>query len=408
MLNEPSHSAAGAAGNVRARPSDGQPASGPLCFLHVPKSGGVSVHSALERAVSAATVSPKRQDASLFCCGFREVGLLDPDVRMRIAVDADELDGLADFPFVSGHFSRSTLLRITEASSIATVLREPRARLLSQYAFWRLSRDLRVGWRAYPALEYAERPLDEFLSEPVVARATDNLVCRMLLDADPRIPELDFIRHDDLDTLVSEAIRALETLGFVGILELGDSMWRGLSGFFGVSLTPVHLNTTAAKRENSNALSVNAEISTRTLDLIEARTAVDAIIYRHALAAAGCSGSAAEDLCAAAFANELVRFGDVAGSSASESRELIATIRELRQRLAQRDDELDLSIEELERRDELLRGTEARLRSVEEELRNHREWLDDIQASSSWRLTAPVRRAKHGLLRLRARRPRLQ
>jgi hypothetical protein len=73
-------------------------------------------------------------------------------------------------------------------------------------------------------------------------------VRRLLLVGDSRIPEFGFISPELVDDLASRDISALESLGFVGVLELGDSMWTGLSQFFGTSLLPIRLNTTRGRR----------------------------------------------------------------------------------------------------------------------------------------------------------------
>jgi len=398
-------------------------------------------------------------DTSLTCCGFREFESLDRDVRARIAVGVTEVDALATYSVVSGHFSLASLGRIANPSSIATVLREPRSRTLSHYAFWRVSPTPRMRSQN-PALDHALRPLDEFLAEPLVARATDNLVCRMLLDGDDRLPEVDFIRHEDVDELASLAIARLETLGFVGVLELRESMWQGLSEFFGVSLVPGHENATASFGATSEAPPANFGVSTRTLELLEARTAVDSIIYRHVLKGAGWSGPSTEALAAAAFANGLVSFGNATGSSADEWQTSARTAGELRDELARKESELQRSAGDLQEErgrlaatetrlreteyelrrsdrdleegrerlaatetriremdDELCRNagdlqvgrehlatTEMRIREMEEELRRAKDrlrvnnaWLDAVQGSVSWRLTAPARAAKRKL-----------
>jgi hypothetical protein len=387
-------------------------AAGPRCFLHVPKSAGTSVHVSLETALPPGAVSPKRQDAPLFCGGFNDFDLLDPGVRAMLVIDSDELRELSDSAVVSGHFSLSTLLRITDASSITTVLREPRSRVLSHYAFWRLSPTVRRDWRGDPALDHALRPLDEFLSEPQVAGAIDNLVCRMLLRGDTRIPDLGFIAPEHVDDLGSRAITALQTLGFVGVLELGDSMWTGLSRFFGVSLAPMRLNTTAADGQTADAPDARLNITEHTLELLDARTAVDAIVYRHALASEGYSADRAERLSASAFADELVRLGDVAGASASELRERVRCkdaelhdrgelLRIAREELAGKEAELAGKEAELAGKEAELAGKEAELAGKEAELALHRGWLDAIQGSASWRVTTPARAAKRALMRLR-------
>jgi hypothetical protein len=201
---------------------------------------------------------------------------------MVVITDA-EIASLSDYAALIGHFSLPTLLQVTETPSVATLLREPRARLLSHYAFWRLSAGTPGAWRGLPSLDHAVGPLVDFLAEPLVAQNTDNLFCRMLLHGDDRIPEDGFISADDIPAVASIAVAALDTLGFVGVLELGDSMWQGLSRLFGVDLAPVRLNATESLSVTANAPGAEFDITSRTLDLLEARTAADGIIYRNAL-----------------------------------------------------------------------------------------------------------------------------
>ncbi len=371
------------------------PQTGPRCFLHVPKSGGTSIHAALEHALPPGTISPKR--GCVWPLGSAvDVDAIDPDVHKLMAFNKAEVVALSDHAVISGHFPLPVLLWLTSASGVATVLREPRARVVSHYAWWRLlSPEDRETWRD-PRLDHALRPLDEFLAEPQVAQAIDNVVCRMLLAGDPRIPEPDFIAPEDVDDLAVRSIAALERLGFVGILELGDSSWAGLSRFFEVPLTPIRLHSTTADGLAAEAPDARLEITERTLDLLDARTAVDAIVYRHALAAEGCPVGRAERLIAAAFANELVRLGNVAGPHPSD----------LRERLRRRDAELHDHAKQLRLREEELHRTAAgpdetrgRVAHTEAQLRRLRIWLDVILGSMSRRLTAAARAAKRILTR---------
>ena len=86
-----------------------------------------------------------------------------------------------------------------------------------------------------------------------------------------------------------------------------------------------------------------------------------------------------ERIADAAFANELQRVGNNIGKSVSVLKERAAENEGLRQQLDAQD---------------------AALRQAEEDLARHRAWLDGIQGSASWRLTAPARAAKHRLQRI--------
>lgn len=347
--------------------------SGPRCFLHIPKCAGSSITHSVHQGLGPRTVSPKIQEG-LFWMQDWDPDAINPDWRQYMVVDENEVNELAGYDVVMGHFPLPLLRRITAPSLITTVLREPRARVLSHYAYWRLAAE-QPTWRGWSLADFACRPLDEVLDSPIVAGEMDNLICRMLVGDDPRVPLHDFIAAGDVPGVASRAIEALESLGFVGVVELGESLWQGISAFFDVSVTPMTVNTTDEWRLSSSVPGMDLTVSPRTLDLIEARTAADSIVYRHALKAAGV-GPHADRIADATFANELPRVGNSIGTSAS--------------RLRQRNGEL----EELQRQ---LQARDAALRSAQEDLARYRAWLEGIEGSASWRLTAPVRAAKQYL-----------
>ena len=65
--------------------------------MHVPKSAGSSVHSALEQALPAGTISPKRHDTSLLGGGFREYHLLGPHIQAILVSRDDEIASLSNY-----------------------------------------------------------------------------------------------------------------------------------------------------------------------------------------------------------------------------------------------------------------------------------------------------------------------
>ncbi len=373
---------------------------GPYCFMHVPKSGGVSVHAALERAFPPGSLSPKQQDTSVFCAGFTNFEQLPS--RIAIAHGEHEIASLGESRVVSGHFCLETLLRVAPPSSIATVLREPRARVLSLYAYWRLTPSLRDSWHCYKAIDHAQRPLEDFLAEPQIAQATDNQVCRMLLHGDRRIPLDEFVAANDIAGVAAAAIERLDTLGSVGVLEMGDAVWQGLSLQFGVALEPVRANVTGAAGTLAHALPAPIAITPKTIELLEQRTAADAILYQHELARSGVRRREIERMRDAALAEQLARFGDVAGQSAAAAVHRAGLV-----------DQLQSATEELrsrlDERDRTIATLSEAYRQMTDELERARFWLDAIQGSTSWRSTVPLRAAKRSLVgSLAAASPRLR
>jgi hypothetical protein len=226
-------------------------------------------------------------------CGFDAFDQLGEVARGVVAANEAEVADLARYPVVSGHFALATLTRFAPPQKIATVLREPRARLLSHYLYLRLTPGIRETWHPYDTFTPADRPLDEFLADPRVATATDNKTCRMLLHGDPRVRDGEFIAENDLGTIAEAAWERLERLGFVGLLEDGDTTWAGLGAFFGVGLAPDRVNAIGANGSRPGALPV-PPVTPGALALLERRTAADAILYRRVAARRHGEGSAVQ------------------------------------------------------------------------------------------------------------------
>ena len=343
----------------------------PLCFLHVPKSAGSSVRSAIVAAFPAGALAPKSFDASMFC-DFDAFELLDPALRSSIVVTDDEIASLAAYRVVSGHFSLPTLERVAPPHAIATVLREPRARLLSLYAYVRVTPGVSDPWAPYRIPGPEAGTLDDFLSEPRAAQVVCSHSSRMLLAGDPRFPPAGFADPSDAEAIAADALARLDRLGFVGVMELGDAAWKGMSEHFGVELSQRSANVTGEKGVATGVIGKGLRVTAGTLDLIEARTASERLVYEHVAAERLGSREAARRMADAAFAAQLVRVGDLMGSAAAEREALRAAA-----------DQKD--------------ALEAELRSTRASLERSRGVMRDLQSSASWRLTAPLRTAKRAV-----------
>jgi hypothetical protein len=249
--------------------------------MHIPKSAGTSVHAALEAALPDGSLAPQRMDTSLFC-DFDDFELLSRSVRGLIAVNDDEVLSMERYTAISGHFSLTTLLQVSTPSEIGTVLREPHARTLSLYFYWRTA-NIFDSVLPYKAHEYASAPLARFMNEPRAAPVIDNQICRMLLHGDPRIPLDGFIAKRDIDALAHDAIAALDALGFVGVLEREDDAWRGLTRLFGVHLERREINVTHSLGDPIPQTREEGLLTPDALRLVAHRNTADRIIYEHAL-----------------------------------------------------------------------------------------------------------------------------
>jgi hypothetical protein len=289
--------------------------------MHVPKCAGTSITESLSAALPAGAIAPRRFDTFIFC-GFSGFDRLYEPNRSEIAVEDSELLDLARYPVVAGHFSLPTLRRLAPAASIATVLREPRARLVSAFMFVRLSAVIH-DWQPYGSEVLAEpaRSFEAFLSDPRIAPLNDNLICRLVLHGEAGLLDTEFIAPGDAAGFAELALDRLDRLGYVGILEQ-DDIWGGCSSFFGVPLERMRSNVSGEAPAPEGALPIPPFDMRSVLDLIERRSMADRLIYEGLLARRCGSAGEARRIADAALAAELVHFGDVTGSAATKLTEL--------------------------------------------------------------------------------------
>jgi hypothetical protein len=340
--------------------------------MHVHKSGGTSIRASLERTLQPGSLAPRRMEPGAALGSFTDLDALGPEPRARLVVTDEERAELARHHAVAGHFSLPTLSALAPPERIGTVLREPRARVVSHYLYLRFKVALRTLWHPYDAAAAAEGTLVEFLSDRRTAALTDNLTCRLLLRGDPRIDDDEFIAERDLDAIAGAAWERLSELGMVRVLEVPEDVWAGIGELFGIEVEPARANVTGGDGIWPGTLPVPPFGGGEALALLERRSAADAVLYRRTVERLY-GAEAVDRLADAAFAEQLVVFGSY-------------TAREDAIDEAGRQASLDL-------RDALYSRTVERDR--------HAELLSTITASRSWRLTAPLRRTV-----LRARRAR--
>jgi hypothetical protein len=338
--------------------------SHPACFLHVPKCAGTAMTYALEAALPPGSLAPWRFDRDQFAP--EDLDILPEETRALVLESPEDQRALLGYRAVAGHFSLNTLLSVAPPSAVCAVLREPRARLLSVYAFWRtLSTNDGHPSPAFRVAANARRPLAEFLADCNLVSSMDNQVCRIILGEDPRLPMSAFAAKSDMEGIAADAIQRLEEFGFVGILELGVSSWQGVGEHFGVSLRRQVLNVTGELGSAVSSHDAGEVLTEGALDLLDERTAADAMVYDYALERAGVASLERTRLKGRALASQLVRLGDLCGRSAVK--------------VAQYD---------------MLQKLGQELRRTDEQLASVRGSLGAIEGSTSWRATAPLRSAK--------------
>lgn len=197
-----------------------------LVFLHVPKTGGTTLHHLLAEAVGADRVALERHN--------------------RLYSYA--LGDIASAKLFSGHYDRRTLdLLWWSRLRVATLLREPRARLISVYRYLRAHSDALAGSGDLALAKAARRHgLGDFLRAALeINRASvDNTYLRAFgaslplrrweQRAEPgSAPPLQEL-GGGIDDLRRRAARFLEGCAAVGVLDRFDLSLKAIFDAFGL------------------------------------------------------------------------------------------------------------------------------------------------------------------------------
>ena len=130
-----------------------------IVFLHVPKTGGTTLTALLENAVGKSATCPVR---------FNELPMMTAGY-------------LAQYRVFSGHFDRLSINVIPGMRKVVTLLREPRARIISTYRFWRVHpREEALRRGAAHVLAAIDFDFAGFLRKmrTITIHDVDNMYCR--------------------------------------------------------------------------------------------------------------------------------------------------------------------------------------------------------------------------------------
>ena len=202
--------------------------------------------------------------------------------RTPVAARATSATG-ADF--IGGHFALSTLRRNYPVGNYCSVVREPVCRLISHWLYWRqFSDDALAPWGPDWArlVNLARRPLLEFLQAPEIACQTDNLVTRMLLWPDQRIPAGGFIPTGADSWLLIDALKALRRLHFVDHLE-NPQFAANVGRWIGRPFVMQRANETR-RAHDGFPVDLDHELTPEALALLEHRSRLDLVLWREVVA----------------------------------------------------------------------------------------------------------------------------
>jgi hypothetical protein len=238
--------------------------SGPkLTFLHLEKTAGMSVVAAL-----SAQFHPLQIDAHLRRAFPPHV--LNPIIHFR----HDEVKRAA---LVWGHYDMPSIAHLGGDRFIFTFLRDPAARIVSLYRYWRGQAALDLGWRGMnqPVLLAQQLDLADFLEsdDQMLVNYLDNFYVRRLIGQYIWPGERDYVA-DNPEAALQAALTALASIDFVGITEDTDGSLVRLGKRLGFAAPPrsPRVNVTRAAGDIGN-------IDARAAASLQRLTRLDRVVY---------------------------------------------------------------------------------------------------------------------------------
>ncbi len=240
-----------------------------VTFLHLEKTAGMAVTSVL-----TARFHPMQ---------------IDPDPRRTFPphvltpLPPFLLDRVRRYALVWGHYDLPSIRCLGQDRFVFTMLREPKARILSLYRYWRATAAQDVGWAGMnqPVLAAQRLSLADFLDsdDPAITDHIDNFYVRRLTGLYRSGNDADPVGRDPQRSL-AEALAALATLDFVGLTEDTDGALRALAEtlrFTPPAAVP-RVNVTPKTPGDPHALAGDPRVEAA----LQRLTALDSVIYEAA------------------------------------------------------------------------------------------------------------------------------
>ena len=235
-------------------------------YLHLPKTGGVSLNRALIELYFDVFRPHKRRMLQLSAEASRRTAGLHglTDEQVRDVVLHYELVGTRPVRLALGHFRYTAKIieQLGPAWRTATVLREPTSRWLSEYYYNR--------HKTSPHYK-TDLDLDAYLESPAGQWGGCCYVRRLVSEApaeDSRVT---------MASMIAEAKQNLERIQILGLLEELEDFLRRLGDVLGRRLYVGHLNRNPAPRA-----ALDRKLDETTLRRIAALCEPDREIYEHA------------------------------------------------------------------------------------------------------------------------------
>ena len=250
-----------------ARETTTELAASRLVFLHIPKCGGTTLHTMLCTQFDAERICPERDDT----------------------LGDWTINELAAYELFSGHFDLAVCRSIPGRIRMLTLLREPKARLMSLYYFWRSHRP-HPDRDAYDLLLLARSTSpEEFFAHPTVMRHTsirNAMTGQLGRTSNRRLLEADDPILADPDAALDEAWTTLQGFAGFGIVERFEESRVLLNATLGLSMPQVEPQQVLDRLVVSDPELVPVErapMSQALDEMLDTLTTIDRPLYARAL-----------------------------------------------------------------------------------------------------------------------------
>lgn len=239
-----------------------------LVFMHIPKCGGTTLHTMLASQFPPELVCPERHDT----------------------LGDWTINELSAYELFSAHYDLACCRSIPGDVRMVTMLREPKARLISLYYFWK-------SHRPHPDRDVYDLMLlardcspEEFFSHPVVAMHTviRNAISGQLtrMTNRPQLEIQDAVLADP-DAVLSRSWEALRSFASFGIMERFEESRIVLNRMLGLSMQRIEPQQVLEQLVQTNDQLVPVSVAPvgAHLDrLLDRLTTIDRPLYARAVA----------------------------------------------------------------------------------------------------------------------------
>jgi hypothetical protein len=245
------------------------PSEPTLVFLHIPKTGGTSLHHHFADIFPEQAMCPER---------FSNLNQFS-------------VDELRQWRFFSGHFNADEIKRIPGRIFLVTVLRDPIERLLSLYYFWKRQTNEFIDQNGLDYLRITkDGTLLDFLrsDHPVIVHATHNAMVTQLAGAVTTTPNgYDLMNSSETvdriseGQLMSRALKNLLSFDVIGDISQLLLVYEKVASVFGMTTNPFMLKVNTREDVNEHLEPVTPEpITPEIRVLLEEKTRLDRILYQ--------------------------------------------------------------------------------------------------------------------------------